>query len=158
MGVCACSGTEVLVRFNNKIVADKNPNVELGEYPCLPKFNRPFGRPISIHLHGSASLPPYDGWADDVTCTGESKDYIYPNNRATTLWYHDHGFEVTAANAYYGTSVRCCTAPPCALLVNMLASSVTRSCQPGLNTHKLPKAAQSCLFDVHTCTLNAPRS
>jgi hypothetical protein len=38
--------------------------------PCIPVFGRT-GRPISTHLHGSASLPPYDGWADDDTCLGE---------------------------------------------------------------------------------------
>jgi hypothetical protein len=61
---------------------------------------------VSIHLHGSPSLAPYDGWADDVTCSGESKDYIYPNNKPSTAWYHDHAFHETADNAYSGTA-RC---------------------------------------------------
>ena len=33
----------------------------------------------STHLHGSASLPQYDGYADDITEPGEYKDYWYPN-------------------------------------------------------------------------------
>jgi spore coat protein A, manganese oxidase len=62
------------------------------------------GVPIatSVHLHGMASLPQYDGWANDLTPTGYYKDYIYPNNRAATLWYHDHAVHVTSRNAYMG--------------------------------------------------------
>lgn len=90
------SGHETLLRFNNKI----------GKYftqsfsPCNTRTRR--GRPISIHLHGSASLAPYDGWAEDETCSGETKDYIYPNNRPVTAWYHDHALHLTAKNAYNG--------------------------------------------------------
>jgi spore coat protein A, manganese oxidase len=57
----------------------------------------------SVHLHGNASLPQYDGYADDVTRPGEFKDYHYPNDQpARTLWYHDHGVHHTALNAYMG--------------------------------------------------------
>jgi FtsP/CotA-like multicopper oxidase with cupredoxin domain len=57
----------------------------------------------STHLHGSASLPEYDGYASDVTNPGQFKDYRYPNNQvARTLWYHDHGVHFTAPNAYMG--------------------------------------------------------
>jgi bilirubin oxidase len=45
----------------------------------------------SIHLHGSPSRAPWDGWAEDVIRPGEYKDYYYPNHQsARTLWYHDH--------------------------------------------------------------------
>jgi spore coat protein A, manganese oxidase len=57
----------------------------------------------SVHLHGSASLPQYDGYASDVTPPGFSKDYHYPNFQpARTLWYHDHAAHHTAHNAYGG--------------------------------------------------------
>jgi spore coat protein A, manganese oxidase len=57
----------------------------------------------SVHLHGSASLPQYDGYASDVTARGFFKDYEYPNAQpARTLWYHDHGVHHTAQNAYAG--------------------------------------------------------
>jgi FtsP/CotA-like multicopper oxidase with cupredoxin domain len=57
----------------------------------------------SVHLHGSASLPQFDGYASDVTGRGWFKDYRYPNfQRARTLWYHDHGVHHTAQNAYAG--------------------------------------------------------
>src|SRR4051794_37589219 len=57
----------------------------------------------STHLHGSASLPEYDGYASDVTNPGQVKNYHYPNvQEARSLWYHDHGVHFTAPNAYMG--------------------------------------------------------
>jgi len=57
----------------------------------------------STHLHGSASLPQYDGYASDITEPGQYKDYVYPNIQdARTLWYHDHGVHITATNAQMG--------------------------------------------------------
>ena len=57
----------------------------------------------SVHLHGSASLPQFDGYASDVTYPGSYKDYHYPNFQdARTLWYHDHGVHHTASNVYMG--------------------------------------------------------
>jgi spore coat protein A len=58
---------------------------------------------LSTHLHGSPSLPQYDGYANDITFPGFVKNYHYPNNdRASTLWYHDHRHLVTAQNVYSG--------------------------------------------------------
>ncbi|KFY84701.1 hypothetical protein V500_09102 [Pseudogymnoascus sp. VKM F-4518 (FW-2643)] len=57
----------------------------------------------SVHLHGSYSRAPFDGWAEDTTAPGQYKDYYYPNNqRGRTLWYHDHAVHHTAENAYFG--------------------------------------------------------
>ncbi len=57
----------------------------------------------SVHLHGSASLPQYDGYASDITNPGQFKDYKYPNwQNARTLWYHDHGLHHTAENVFMG--------------------------------------------------------
>ncbi|KAL3426021.1 bilirubin oxidase [Phlyctema vagabunda] len=57
----------------------------------------------SVHLHGSYSRAPFDGWAEDTTKNGQYKDYYYPNNqRGRTLWYHDHAVSHTAENAYFG--------------------------------------------------------
>jgi FtsP/CotA-like multicopper oxidase with cupredoxin domain len=55
-----------------------------------------------IHLHGMASLPQYDGFAEDFVPPGYFKDYIYPNDRAATIWYHDHVIDKTARNVYMG--------------------------------------------------------
>jgi FtsP/CotA-like multicopper oxidase with cupredoxin domain len=62
------------------------------------------GDPIctSVHLHGMASLPQYDGYAEDLTMPGQYKDYYYPNNRASILWYHDHAVHKTSRNVYMG--------------------------------------------------------
>jgi FtsP/CotA-like multicopper oxidase with cupredoxin domain len=61
----------------------------------------------STHLHGSCSLPQYDGYASDVTPPGSFKDYHYPNIQdARTLWYHDHGVHITAPNAYMGLAAQ----------------------------------------------------
>jgi hypothetical protein len=95
--ITAPSGHETLIRFNNKIEGGLfGQNFK----PCNANGRR--GRPISVHLHGSASLSPFDGWAEDETCTGETKDYVYPNNRPVTGWYHDHALHITADNAYFG--------------------------------------------------------
>ena len=57
----------------------------------------------SVHLHGSPSLPQYDGYASDITRPGQFKDYVHDNRMpARTLWYHDHGVHHTAENAYHG--------------------------------------------------------
>ena len=56
----------------------------------------------SVHLHGMASLPQYDGYAEDLTSPGSYKDYYYPNNRASILWYHDHAVHKTSRNVYMG--------------------------------------------------------
>ncbi|MEV6596133.1 multicopper oxidase domain-containing protein [Actinoplanes sp. NPDC051346] len=55
------------------------------------------------HLHGSASLPQYDGYANDHTDPGSCKTYKYPNwQQARTLWYHDHNHRTTAQNVFAG--------------------------------------------------------
>ncbi|KAK3340006.1 bilirubin oxidase [Lasiosphaeria hispida] len=73
-------GTESIVRFVNNSPA-KN----------------------SVHLHGSYSRAPFDGWAEDTTSPGEYKDYYFLNSQpARTLWYHDHAAHITAENAYMG--------------------------------------------------------
>ncbi|NJO43096.1 MAG: multicopper oxidase domain-containing protein [Cyanobacteria bacterium CRU_2_1] len=77
---------ESCVRFINQLGNDDN------------------GKPIctSVHLHGMASLPQYDGYAEDLTSPGSYKDYYYPNNRASILWYHDHAVHRTSRNVYMG--------------------------------------------------------
>jgi len=82
-------GVEAVVRMRNQMPAQH------------PLFGYDFN--ISTHLHGSASLPQFDGYADDVTHPGYYKDYYYPNwQPARTIWYHDHAVHNTAYNAYSG--------------------------------------------------------
>jgi FtsP/CotA-like multicopper oxidase with cupredoxin domain len=66
-----------------------------------------YGLSTSTHLHGSASLPQYDGYADDGSAPGSYKDYEYPNHQpARTLWYHDHGVHHTTKNVYSGLAAQ----------------------------------------------------
>ncbi len=67
------------------------------------------GLPFSTvtHLHGSASLPQYDGYANDQTKPGYCKTYKYPNwQQARTLWYHDHNHRDTAQNVFSGLAAQ----------------------------------------------------
>jgi spore coat protein A len=67
------------------------------------------GKPFSTvtHLHGSASLPQYDGYANDRTAPGCVKNYRYPNwQQARTLWYHDHNHHTTAQNVFSGLAAQ----------------------------------------------------
>jgi spore coat protein A, manganese oxidase len=71
----------------------------------FPRAGLIFPQPIDVstHLHGSESLPQYDGYANDITVPTFVKNYHYPNTqRAATLWYHDHRHLVTAQNVYSG--------------------------------------------------------
>jgi spore coat protein A, manganese oxidase len=82
-------GRRVIVRQCNELPA-KHPQLRYNVW-------------TSTHLHGSASLPQYDGYASDTTGLVQYKDYQYPNfQNARTLWYHDHGVHITAPNAYMG--------------------------------------------------------
>ena len=74
----------------------------VGRQSVVRFINNSVDTPTSIHLHGMASLPQYDGYAEDLIDVGSYKDYIYPNNRAATLWYHDHAIMNTARNVYMG--------------------------------------------------------
>lgn len=62
---------------------------------------------VSTHLHGHASLPQYDGYADDCTDPGYYKEYVYENQQAArTIWYHDHATHRTAMNVYSGLAAQ----------------------------------------------------
>lgn len=75
----------------------------------LPTVNPINGAAFSTvtHLHGSASLPQYDGYANDKTFPGQCKTYKYPNwQQARTLWYHDHNHRDTAQNVFSGIAAQ----------------------------------------------------
>ena len=76
--------------------------------------------PIVNHLHGGRTPPESDGYPTDLVlpsggfpmghshdpranvATG-SREYSYPNDqRASTLWYHDHRMDFTAAQVWRG--------------------------------------------------------
>ena len=94
-------GPTIKVRKQTKIVMTMHNR--------LPAVHPTFGTPVKIstHLHGSASLPQFDGYASDVTPANYKKDYHFPNFQpARTLWYHDHGVHYTAQNAYSGLAAQ----------------------------------------------------
>jgi FtsP/CotA-like multicopper oxidase with cupredoxin domain len=103
-------GPTIRVHHENPIIV--NQTNLLHRPPAAPNQNAampskytsdPLQRSTSTHLHGSASLPQYDGYASDVTFPGQVKQYFYPNcQEARTLWYHDHGVHHTSQNAYNG--------------------------------------------------------
>lgn len=87
------------------IAVEKGTKTTLTVKNKLPATHPTHGHVLatSTHLHGSASLPQFDGYASDVTMPGFRKTYQYPNFQpARTLWYHDHGVHFTAQNAYSG--------------------------------------------------------
>ncbi len=91
------------------IKVDQGTRVRLRVANQLPPLHPTFGHQVvtSVHLHGSASLPQYDGFADDVSIPGRTKDYWYPNHQGPrTLWYHDHGAHQTAKNVYSGLAAQ----------------------------------------------------
>jgi len=91
------------------ISLEQNTRVVLAVHNQIPPTHPTFGTPVKIstHLHGSASLPQYDGYASDVSQSGFKKFYRYPNYQpARTLWYHDHGVHFTAQNAYSGLAAQ----------------------------------------------------
>jgi len=66
-----------------------------------------------VHLHGQKVLPDSDGYPEawftrDFDKTGpyfKNSYYDYPNDqRAATLWYHDHTLGITRLNVYMGLS------------------------------------------------------
>jgi FtsP/CotA-like multicopper oxidase with cupredoxin domain len=87
------------------IRANQGTRTEVRIRNALPKAGLFYRQAIDIstHLHGSPSLPQYDGYANDITVPGFVKNYHYPNtDRASTLWYHDHRHLLTAQNVYAG--------------------------------------------------------
>ena len=73
--------------------------------------------PTVVHLHGGHTAPEHDGWPTDlVTPAGwtahaahagdvrvGARSYEYPmDQRAATLWYHDHRMDFTGPQVYRG--------------------------------------------------------
>jgi spore coat protein A len=76
--------------------------------------------PIVNHLHGGRTAPEHDGYPTDLILpagglahshmndpmakiTQDSREYIYANQqRAATLWYHDHRMDFTAPQMWRG--------------------------------------------------------
>lgn len=91
------------------ISCERGTRAEVTVRNQLPEVHPQWGYPLNLstHLHGSASLPQYDGYASDTTAPGWKKTYHFPNFQpARTLWYHDHAEHITAMNAYSGLAAQ----------------------------------------------------
>lgn len=61
--------------------------IERGTQTVIRLINGCSG-PTTMHLHGSYTQAPWDGWATDLIQPGHFKDYYYPNSQpARPLWY-----------------------------------------------------------------------
>lgn len=75
--------------------------------------------PVAVHLHGGHTPPEHDGYATDLLLPAGTasegmdrpgwsfeegeKEYVYPlEQRAATLWYHDHRMDFTGPQVYRG--------------------------------------------------------
>jgi spore coat protein A, manganese oxidase len=58
-----------------------------------------------VHLHGGRVPAASDGYPEDWRTPGNTSRYTYPNQqRAATLWYHDHALGITRLNNLAGLS------------------------------------------------------
>jgi spore coat protein A len=78
------------------VVAQRGRRVSIVQRNMLPEGT-------SVHLHGGVTPPESDGYPTDLVPAGGIKEYVYPNDqRAATLWYHDHAMGTTAKHVLYG--------------------------------------------------------
>ncbi|MFI7127986.1 multicopper oxidase family protein [Nonomuraea sp. NPDC050153] len=62
--------------------------------------------PVSVHLHGGRTAPEHDGYPTDVIparggAVGGGREYVYAmEQRAATLWYHNHRMDYTGPQVY----------------------------------------------------------
>jgi FtsP/CotA-like multicopper oxidase with cupredoxin domain len=89
--------------------------------PVLIRHRNELPVPTVVHLHGGHTPADHDGWPLDLVLpVGDTRDwsghhgmagdlaagdrgYRYPNDqRAATLWYHDHRMDFTAPAVYRG--------------------------------------------------------
>ncbi|MBG0826680.1 multicopper oxidase family protein [Planomonospora sp. ID67723] len=61
------------------------------------------GVPTVTHLHGGRTPPESDGYPTDLVRPGSRRDYAFPlDQRAATLWYHDHRMDYTGQQVWRG--------------------------------------------------------
>nr|ASA49551.1 bilirubin oxidase [Actinoallomurus sp.] len=71
--------------------------------PVVITHHNKLTTPVSVHLHGGRTPPASDGYPTDLIQPDGSKVYTYPHDqRAATLWYHDHRLDFTAPQVYMG--------------------------------------------------------
>jgi len=112
----AMKDVPINVRWKNELMSGGMPLPHLLPVDTTVHWADPAGWPASgvpvvTHLHGGHSEAASDGLPDDwftpgfaLTGFGWTKEtYTYDNDqRAATLWYHDHALGITRLNVYAG--------------------------------------------------------
>jgi spore coat protein A len=100
-----------------------------------------------VHLHGAKAPPESDGYPEDWYTPGNSAVYFYPNQqRAATLWYHDHALGIVRLNNLAGLSG-----------VYILRDAVERRLRLPRGDFEIPLVIQDRTFDPDG-QLNYPTS
>ncbi|MFB9631488.1 multicopper oxidase family protein [Nonomuraea helvata] len=67
------------------------------------KLVNQLSEPTVLHLHGGHTPPESDGFPTDLVAPGASREYVFPlEQRAATLWYHDHRMDYTGPQVWRG--------------------------------------------------------
>jgi spore coat protein A len=80
------------------------PTLELrAERPALLRQHNALPEAIVTHLHGGRTPTASDGFPTDLVRPGTDRTYSYPlQQRAATLWYHDHRMDNTGRQVWMG--------------------------------------------------------
>lgn len=89
--------------------------------PVVVRHRNELPVPTVVHLHGGHTPAEHDGWPTDLVLptafalsrpvhhgmagdvSNGARDYVYPmDQRAATLWYHDHRMDFTGPQVYRG--------------------------------------------------------
>ena len=71
--------------------------------PLVLRLRNELPVPCVTHLHGGRTPPGSDGYPTDLVAPGALREYVYPNDqRAATLWYHDHRMDFTGPQVWRG--------------------------------------------------------
>jgi spore coat protein A len=71
--------------------------------PAIVEHHNDLPVPVVVHLHGGHTPPGDDGYPTDVLPLGGIRRYTYPGQqRAATLWYHDHRMDATGQSVWRG--------------------------------------------------------
>ncbi|MGA5837630.1 multicopper oxidase family protein [Streptomyces pseudogriseolus] len=71
--------------------------------PVVVQQTNALGVPFAMHLHGGHVPARHDGHPADQLLPGTERLFHYPNEqRASTMWLHDHSHHAHAENTYFG--------------------------------------------------------
>jgi len=95
-------GVQTVIRLYNNIFCDTETNTPLPSSVADAHFYKDITA-LTMHLHGSTTLSPFDGWTSDFIRPCQWKDYVFPNERGHgPIWYHDHTVGVTLESTGHG--------------------------------------------------------